>query len=84
MKKMIDECMVELLSELDLKTVQINETEIIEECARRVGERQLLELSEEELKREILAALEKSPLFQKTYRRPEKDDQNLSKCYLVV
>ncbi|THB70905.1 MAG: hypothetical protein D6B28_08355 [Gammaproteobacteria bacterium] len=81
---MIDECMVELLSELDLKTVQVNETEIIEECARRVGEKQLLDLSEEELKREILTALEKSPLFQKTYRRPEKDDQNLSKCYLVV
>ncbi len=81
---MIDECMVELLSELDLKTVQINETEIIEECARRVGEQDLLELSEEELKKAILDALEQSPLFQKTYRRPDRDDQNLKKCFLVV
>ncbi len=84
MKKMIDECMVELLSELDLKTVQINETDIIEECARRVGEQDLLDLSEEELKQAILEALERSPLFRKTYRRPEQDNQNLKKCYLVV
>ncbi len=81
---MIDECMVELLAELDAKTVQVSETEIIEECARRIGEEKLLGLSKEELRREILFALENSPLFRKTYLRPERDDQKLSKCYLVV
>ncbi len=81
---MIDECMVELLAELDVKTIQVSEAGIIEECARRVGEKELLGLSKEELRSEVLVALEESPLFRKAYKRPEREDQNLSKCYLVV
>ncbi len=84
MSKTIDKQMVEILGEMHSKRIHANETELLDECAARLGANKLMELESKQRHSIILDALEKSPLFQKTFIRPKCETQRLGKCYLVV
>lgn len=84
MKKTIDEMMIEILGEKHLKTVRADEFEVLDECAARLGAKQLMELETRARHDIILDALEKSPLFQRSFSKPNNNQTELGKCYFVV
>ncbi|THB68494.1 MAG: hypothetical protein D6B27_02420 [Gammaproteobacteria bacterium] len=85
MKNTVDKIMIEILGEKHSRKVHANQTELFDECIKRINETDDLKNEEGKITYNmILEALEKSPLFQKSFARFSQDKQRLEKCFLVM
>lgn len=83
MRKTIAGHMLDVLIENGIRSVHAGEFNLLDECSKRASHTNLMELKRDKRHQRILNALEKSPLFIKSFIQVQGQKDTLGRCFLV-